>query len=166
MAASRFFTCAYAPTAELSLVNSVHLNPADAQSAYVNIANCVYRAVPHASVERGEIAMNAVQRRMARARAGGPVEVWEFMIPVYRPFTIGAVTIEARFLKTSTTRIRDVAELTAATKAALMGDVLTFGQSIVIKFFDSDILLWIKSDVKGLVDEQTEIEIDWRDDNV
>lgn len=166
MASSRLFTCTYAPTAELSLVNSVHLNPADAHSAYVDIAGFVYRAAPHASVERGQVAMNAAQRRMARARVGGPVEVWDFIIPVSRPFTIGAVTIEARFLKTSTTRIRDMAELTAATRTALMGDVLTFGQSIVIKFFDSDILLWVKSDVKGLVNEQTEIEIEWRDDNV
>ena len=148
------------------MANSVHLNPQDARTPYVNISNFVYRAVPHPDVEKGHIALNAIQRRMAKTFPGNRVEVWEFLVPISRDFSIGAVTIEAQFLKRSSNRIADLTSLANAVRSELMGDVLTFGQSIVIKHLDANILLWVKSNVRGIVTTQTEIGIDWRDDNV
>lgn len=166
MVSPQILVCANAPNPELALANSVHVNPEDARTSYVNISNFVYRAVPHPDVAKGRIAMNAVQRRMAKTFAGNPVEVWEFMVPMSRDFSIGAVTIEAQFLKRSSNRIADLTSLANAVRSALMGDVLTFGQSIVIKYLDDNILLWVKSNVRGIVTVQTEICIDWRDDNM
>lgn len=156
--------CAYAPNSELALNNAVHVNPVDARSPYVSIGNFVYRAVPHPDVEPGHIGMNAIQRRMARTFAGKLVPVFEFLIPISREFTITAVTIEAQFVKPMT-RTFDLTHLANAVRSTLMGDVLTFGQSIVIQYQESNILLWIKSDVRGLVTAQTEIGINWLDDN-
>jgi hypothetical protein len=59
----------------------------------------------------------------------------------------------------------DLTHLANSVRFALMGDVLTFGQSITIKHYDADILLWVKSNVRGLVTDNTEIGIDWRTDN-
>jgi vesicle-fusing ATPase len=166
MVSPQVLICTNAPNSELALANSVHVNPADARTPYVNISNFVYRAVPHPDVEPGHIALNAIQRRMAKTFPGNRVEVWEFLVPISRDFSIGAVTIEAQFLKRSSNRITDLTSLANAVRSALMGDVLTFGQSIVIKHLDDNILLWIKSNVRGIVTTQTEIGIDWRDDNV
>lgn len=156
--------CVYAPNSELALNNAVHVNPVDARSPYVSIGNFVYRAVPHPDVEPGHIAMNAIQRRMARTFAGNLVPAFEFLIPISREFTIPAVTIEAQFVKPMT-RTFDLTHLANAVRSTLMGDVLTFGQSIVIQYQESNILLWVKSDVRGLVTAQTEIGINWLDDN-
>jgi len=166
MVSPQFLICTNAPNAELALTNSVHVNPEDARTPYVNISNFVYRAVPHPDVEKGHVALNAIQRRMAKTFPGNRVEVWEFLVPISRDFSIGAVTIEAQFVKGSSKRIADLTSLANAVRSALMGDVLTFGQSIVIKYLDDNLLLWVKSNVRGLVTTQTEIGIDWRDDNV
>lgn len=166
MVSSRFLVCTNALNAELALENRVHVNPEDAYSAYVCIGNFVYRAVPHPDVERNHIAMNAIQRRMARTFAGKNVEVFDFLVPVSRDFTIKAVTIEAQYVKNSSEKeTLDLTHLANSVRASLLGDVLTFGQSIVVKHKDFDILLWIKSNVRGLVTDHTEIGIDWRADN-
>jgi hypothetical protein len=164
MAEPQFLICAYAPNSELALENSVHVNPIDARTPYVGIGNFIYRSVPHPDVEPGHIGMNAIQRRMARTFAGNSVQVFEFLVPVNRDFTISAVTIEAQFVKPME-RTFDLTHLANAVRTSLTGDVLTFGQSIVIQYQESNILLWIKSDVRGLVTAQTEVGITWIDDN-
>ena len=167
MVSTRFLVCTNALNAELALENRVHVNPADAVTPYVTIGNFVYRAVPHPDVERNHIAMNAIQRRMARTFAGNNVEVFDFLVPVSRDFSIKAVTIEADYVKGDTTKPPpELTHLANAVRAALLGDVLTFGQSIVIKHYDNNILLWVKSDVRGLVTDNTEIGIDWHANNV
>jgi hypothetical protein len=167
MAAPQFLTCVNALNAELALENRVHVNPADARTPYVTIGNFVYRAVPHPAVERNHIAMNAIQRRMARAFAGTTVEVFDFYVPISRDFSIPAVTIEAQYVKTLPVKDAvDLTHLANSVRAALMGDVLTFGQSIVIKHNDTNILLWVKSNVRGIITDNTEIGIDWRADNM
>lgn len=166
MTGAKFLTCTNSPNAELALQNCVYVNPIDAGSAYVNIGNFVYRAVPHPEVTRGFVAMNAIQRRMAKTIPGTPVPIWDFGVPVMRNFTIDAVTIEAQFLKPSNQRIPDLTSFANSVRSALVGDVLTFGQSIVIKYLDQNILLWVKSDVRGLVTNTTEVGIDWRNDEM
>jgi hypothetical protein len=79
---------------------------------------------------------------------------------------IAAVTIEAQFVKPASARVTDLTSLANSVRSALLTDVLTFGQSIVIEYMDANILLWVKSNVRGLVTAQTEIGIEWRDDNV
>ena len=158
--------CTNAPNTELALTNSVHVHPTDARTPYVNISNFVYRAVPHPDVEKGHVALNAIQRRMAKTFPGNSVEVWEFLMPISRDFSIAAVTIEAQFVKPASARVTDLTSLANSVRSALLTDVLTFGQSIVIEYMDANILLWVKSNVRGLVTSQTEIGIEWRDDNV
>lgn len=162
---SQFLTCTVAPTSEMALLNNVYVNLCDSRAPYVSIGNFVYRAIPNSDVERNHIAMNAVQRRMARAIPGAGVEVYDFIVPISRDFSIRAVTIEGQFLKPPTTRIRDVSGLVDAIRSGLLGDILTFGQSIVIKYMDANILLWVKSDVRGILTSQTEIEVTWVGDN-
>ena len=167
MASPQYLTCTYAPNAEMAVENRVHVNPSDARSPYVTIGNFVYRAVPHPGIERGQVAMNAIQRRMARTFPGKPVEVFDFFVPITRDFSILAATIEAQHVKCDVTKeIPDLTHLANSVRAALMGDVLTFGQSIVINHNDDNILLWVKSNVRGLVTDHTEIGIDWRTDNI
>jgi len=169
MASPQFLVCTNALNAELALENSVYVNPADARAPYVTIGNFVYRAVPHPGVERNHIAMNAIQRRMARTFAGISVEVFDFYVPVSRDFSIPAVTIEAQYVKNVQTKDAhplDLAHLANSVRAALMGDVLTFGQSIVVEHKAINILLWVKSNVRGIVTNNTEIGIDWRADNM
>jgi len=113
--------------------------------------------------------MNAIQRRMARTFAGISVEVFDFYVPVSRDFSIPAVTIEAQYVKNVQTKDAhplDLAHLANSVRAALMGDVLTFGQSIVVEHKAINILLWVKSNVRGIVTNNTEIGIDWRADNM
>jgi hypothetical protein len=167
MASPQFLVCTNAPSSELALLNSVHVNPQDARSPYVNIGNFVYRAAPNSDVDRNHIAMNAIQRRMAHALPGANVEVSDFLVPVTRDFTVKAVTIEAQFVKPSQTRSMRVLlfDLPNTIRSQLLGDVITFGQSIVINYMDSNILLWVKSNVRGLVTSQTEIGLVWVGDN-
>jgi hypothetical protein len=164
---SMFLTSTCAPTAEMGLLNNVYVNPYDSRAPYVSIGNFVYRSIPNADVDRNHIAMNAVQRRMARAIPGVAVEVYDFIVPISRDFSIRAVTIEGQFLKPSGTRSLRVLlfDLANTIRSQLLGDILTFGQSIVIKYMDANILLWIKSDVRGILTSQTEIEVVWIGDD-
>lgn len=165
---SKHLVCTNAPNAELALTNSVYVNPQDAMSPYVNIGNFVYRAVPHEGVQRSHIALNGAQRRAARALPGTTIEVWDFMVPVSRDFTIRAVTIEAQYLKLEPGRgpPADLTSLANAVRSALVGDVITFAQIIVMKYLDSHLMLWVKSDVRGFVTAQTEVGLEWRSDNM
>jgi vesicle-fusing ATPase len=166
MASPQDLVCVNALNADLAIENRVYVNPANARTAYVCIGNFVYRAVPHPDVERGHIAMNAIQRRVARTFAGQLVEVFDFMVPVGRDYTIKAVTIEADYVKSDKTKeAPDLTHLANSIRAALLGDILTFGQTIVIGHNGDNILLWVKSDVRGLVTDNTEIGVDWRSGN-
>ena len=145
MAHSQMLRSAYALNQDTALDNAVYVHFSNATTPYVNIGNFVYRALPHPDVIPGNVCMNAVQRRHARVyEVGMPVEVFDFHVPVDRDFTISRVTLEASWLKArgAPTELPDMTALVNHVRTHLLGDVLTFGQSVVIKMNDVHILLF------------------------
>jgi len=63
------------PSQAEALTNFVYVHPSDMFSVYVKIHDYVYMCAPHPSVNRGNIALNAVQRRNGKSYVADVIEV-------------------------------------------------------------------------------------------
>jgi vesicle-fusing ATPase len=163
MASPYYLVCVASPSDELALTNCIYVNPVDARSPYVNLGNFTFRCQPLQEIPVGHVALNAIHRRQARIFVGSSVELWDFFIPVSREFSIKAVTIEACSRQILPKVAPDLACLASNIRTNFAGHVLHFGQSILMRYGEADILLWVKSDVRGLLTERTELMVEWRD---
>jgi hypothetical protein len=154
-----YLKCVASPSEELALTNCIYVNPVDARTPYVNLGNFIFRCQPLASIAPGSVALNAIQRLQARTFEGAHVEMWEFLIPVARDFSIASVKIEA----CGTHRPADLSSLANNIRTNLTDHVLYFGQSISMRYEENDILLWVKSNVRGLVTGRTDLMVEWRE---
>lgn len=146
--------------ADLAVSNSLYCSIEDARWPYVSVGNFIYRFVPHAEIPKGHVALNPFQKMHARAATGIPVEIWPFQFPTDRDFTLKMMTVEARWLAQGLSA-PDLTHFANTLRSQLVGSVMTFGQSIRVRFGDDDVLIWVKSDVRGVVTSQTQIGVEW-----
>lgn len=159
---ARTFVIANAPSRDEAMTNFVYVNPSDARTAYVTLGvdGYVYRCCPHAGVDIGRIALNAVQRRNIGKFAGDPVNIWDFMVPM-RDFVIKACTLHAEWLKTGPAVPGDFTSIANNFRTQFSGHVLSKGQKLILKYDDELILFTVRSEVKGLITMQTELGVEF-----
>ena len=161
---ARTFEIINMPSNDEAMSNYVYVNPYDARAPYVTVGEgYVYRCCPHADIEPGHVALNAIQRRILVKFVGDTVALTDFMIPM-REFTIKAVTVEVEWLKN--TDAADPMELQALAnsfRAHHAGHVISKGQRLIVSHKGKMVLCTVKSQVKGLVTMQTEVGVDFHD---
>jgi len=147
------------PSEAEAMKNTVYTSPQDALGPYVTIGSFVYRCSPHQDVEPGHLAMNAVQRRAARVFTGDAVQVSEFLVPM-RNFHVDAVTICAEWTS-SKAGPPDLTNLANFIRSVLSYQIISYNQPFVLNYGDFPVLATVKSRVRGFVDEQTEVGLEW-----
>jgi hypothetical protein len=159
---ARTFVISNAPSHDEAMTNFVYVNPADARTSYVTLGpgGYVYRCCPHAGVDPGRIALNAVQRRHIVKFAGDPVTVEDFLIPM-RDFQIKACTLHAEWLKTGPAAPGDFTAIANNFRTQFSGHVLAKGQKLILKYDGELLLFTVRSEVKGLVTMQTELGVEF-----
>jgi vesicle-fusing ATPase len=159
---ARTFVIANAPSQDEALMNFVYVNPCDARAAYVTLGEngYVYRCCPHAGVDSGRIALNAVQRRHITKFAGDPVTVEDFLVPM-RDFQIKACTLHTEWLKTGPSAPGDLTAIANNFRNQFSGHVLAKGQKVILKYGGELLLFTVRSEVKGLVTMQTELGVEF-----
>jgi len=159
---ARTFVICNAPSQDEAMTNFVYVNPFDARAAYVTLGEngYVYRCCPHADVESGRIALNAVQRRHIVKFAGDPVTVQDFLIPM-RDFVIKACTLEAEWFKTGPAAPGDFTAIANNFRTQFSGHVLAKGQKVILKYDGELLLFTVRSAVKGLITMQTELGVEF-----
>ena len=156
---ARVFRVQYAPNQEMALTNMVYMNPSDTTSAYVSIGKFVYRCAPHADVRPGNISLNGYQRRSMMKMVNDDVTVSEFLVPM-RDFEIGTLTLQADWLVKSTAPPPDLVELANRFRTEYDGHVISKDQLFVM-YFEDNVYLKVKSDVRGLLTMKTNVGINW-----
>jgi hypothetical protein len=159
---ARTFVISNAPSHDEAMTNFVYVNPADARTSYVTLGpgGYVYRCCPHAGVDPGRIALNAVQRRHIVKFVGDPVTVEDFLIPM-RDFQIKACTLHAEWLKTGPAAPGDFTAIANNFRTQFSGHVLAKGQKLILKYDGELLLFTVRSEVKGLVTMQTELGVEF-----
>jgi len=159
---ARTFVISNAPSHDEAMTNFVYVNPSDARTAYVIIEKngYVYRCCPHADVDPGRIALNAVQRRHISKFAGDPVHVEDFMVPM-RDFQIKACTLHAEWLKTGSAAPGDFTAVANNFRTQFSGHVLAKGQKVILNYDGELLLFTVRSAVRGLVTMQTELGVEF-----
>lgn len=147
------------PSESEAMTNTVYMNPGDARSPYVTIGSFVYRCSPHQDVEPGHLAMNSVQRRAARVFINDLAQVNEFLVPI-RNFHVDAVTICAEWTN-SKAGPPDLTNLANFIRSVLSFHIISYNQPFVFNYGDFPIMAIVKSRVRGFVDEQTEVGLEW-----
>lgn len=155
------FTVSNSPSQECALTGQVYLNPVDSRTPYVSIGFFIYRACPHPTVEVGHVALNAMARRELSVFAGDYIHVDEFLVPMSRSFTVGAVTVCAEYLKSKDGAPTNLQHITNSFRSQMTGFVVTRGQRFVMEFEGETLILTIRSDVRGLITASTEIGLEW-----
>ena len=158
---ARTFEIVNMPSHDEALSNHVYVNPYDARAAYVTVGEgYVYRCCPHAAIEPGRVALNAIQRRILVKFAGDTVDLSDFLVPM-RDFTIKAATVEVEWLKNiDAAAPMDLQGLANTFRSHHTGHVIAKGQRLILSHNDKMVLCTVKSQVKGLVTMQTEIGVD------
>ena len=156
------FVISNAPSQDEAMTNFVYVNPCDAHAAYVTIEKngYVYRCHPHAGVDPGRIALNAVQRRHIAKFAGDPVHVEDFLIPM-RDFQIKACTLHAEWFKPGPSLPGDLTTIANNFRNQFSGHVLAKGQTVLLKYYDHIIMFTVRSATKGLITMQTELGVEF-----
>lgn len=159
---ARTFVIANAPSQDEAMTNFVYVNPCDARAAYVTLGEngYVYRCCPHAGVDPGRVALNAVQRRHIVKFAGDSVTIEDFLIPM-RDFQIKACTLHTEWLKTGPAAPGDFTAIANNFRTQFSGHVLAKGQKVILRYDDAMLLFTVRSQVKGLVTMQTELGVEF-----
>jgi hypothetical protein len=157
---ARTFEIVNMPSHDEAMSNYVYVHPFDARAAYVTMGAFVYRCCPHAAIEPGRVALNAIQRRILVKFAGDTVALTDFLIPM-RDFTVKAVTVEVEWLKnTDADDPMDLQALANTFRSHHAGHVIAKGQRLILSHKGKMVSCTVKSQVKGLVTMQTEIGVD------
>ena len=150
-------TVVYMPSNELATTGYIYVNPSDARAAYVSIGDFVYRCAPHPSVNPGDVALNAIQRRHAAVSAGDEIQIADFLVPM-RDFDIRVLTVQGEWVKLNAAPPpQDLTALANAFRTHFTGQVLAKGQKVLMNYDGNAMLFTIKNDVKGLVTMTTEV---------
>lgn len=159
---ARTFVISNAPSQDEAMTNFVYVSPCDARAAYVTLGENghVYRCCPHASIESGRVALNAIQRRLVNKFVGDPVSIEDFQVPM-REFVIKACTLEAEWLKTGPAVPGDFTAIANNFRTQFSGHILTKGQKVLLNYDDQIIIFTVRSAVKGLITMQTELGVEF-----
>ncbi|KAL6282325.1 hypothetical protein ACE6H2_013254 [Prunus campanulata] len=130
------------PAADLALTNLAYCSPTDLQNFAIpgtrlNLASVgdafVLTVSPHQSIQKGHIALNAIQRRHARVSTGDSVSVSRFVPP--EDFNLALLTLDLEFVKKGTKSEQvDAVLLSNQLKKKFMNQVMTAGQRVSFEF--------------------------------
>ena len=159
---ARTFIITNAPSQDEAMTNYVHVNPSDTRTAYVTLGagGYVYRCCPHAAVEPGHVAINAIQRRLIKKFAGDSVTIEDFQIPM-RDFVIKACTLQAEWLKSGAAAPGDLTSIANNFRTQFSGHVIAKGQKVLLAYDGQFILFTVRSAIQGLVTMQTELGVEF-----
>lgn len=146
---STSLSAASCPSNDLARTNRVFVSPADysafagrgtsSDAVPIQVSTLVYLASPHRATDPGTIGFNAIQRRELRLALGDPVSI----APLPRdPADAVAATFEVDMQSKRAAPIEvEADELTGECAKRLAGHVPTAGQSFVVDFFGTTLIL-------------------------
>lgn len=138
------------PSNDLARLNRIFLNPVDfaalrgsrsSQEEAYTVVNSFfwYIAVPHDAMASGSVGFNAIQRRELRVSLGDNVQLG---VPSKLPPDAAVATFEVDFSsKRAALSEVDAEELKDVSFKRLIGQVPTVGQSFVVDFFGTTLIL-------------------------
>ncbi|CAN8063790.1 unnamed protein product [Agarophyton chilense] len=133
------------PSNDLARSNKVFVNPSDLPSttelAVIN-TKFVYSVASHNAVEPSQVGFNAIQRRELRLAIRDHVEITPFEWPKKTPVECKAATFELDLVSKKASSIElEAEEMTPLCGRNLAGHVPTVGQSFVLDFYGTSVLL-------------------------
>ncbi|GAQ85859.1 vesicle-fusing ATPase [Klebsormidium nitens] len=147
------------PSQDLALSNHAFVNPADAaafaldamdheQKGFVEISGNVLSVRPHDAVEPGGLALNAIQRRDAKASSGESIVVSKFIPPVSN-FALTLLRVSVDFVTRAKAREEqiDAGEASKILQQRLAGQVFTVGQRASFEFRGSNFVFTVTETV-------------------
>ncbi|KAI0560064.1 Aspartate decarboxylase-like protein [Gracilaria domingensis] len=146
------------PSNDLARTNKIFVNPSDLPSttelAVIN-TKFVYVVAAHNAVESSNVGFNAIQRRELRLAIRDHVEITPFEWPKKTPIECKAATFEIDLVSKKASPIElEAEELSPLCVRNFVGHVPTVGQSFVLDFYGTSVLLKCSSLVAGTAVER------------
>ncbi|KAK9936373.1 hypothetical protein M0R45_013219 [Rubus argutus] len=122
------------PAADLALTNLAHCSPLDLQTFAIPGTKLNLALIGDSfSIQKGHIAMNAIQRRHARVSSGDSISVSRFTPP--SDFNLTMLTLELEFVKKGTKNEQiDAVALSSQLKERFINQVMTAGQRVSFEY--------------------------------
>lgn len=144
---STSLTVSSCPSNDLARTNALFVNPDDYESVSElatiksTTGTYVYRVQANTQVQPGSLAFNRIQRKELHLGLGDPISATPFTWPTSGPIYAVAATFEVDLAKRGEPIEVDADQLIEQCRRRLDGHVPTLGQSFVIDFFGSSLLL-------------------------
>ncbi|KAM5588225.1 vesicle-fusing ATPase [Rosa sericea] len=152
------------PAADLALTNLAYCSPLDLQTFAIpgtklNLAliadSFVLSVCPHQSIQKGYIALNAIQRRHARVSSGDSLSVSRFTPP--DDFNLTVLTVELEFVKKGTKSEQiDAVALSSQLKKRFINQVMTAGQRVSFEYLGTNYIFTVNQAVRS--EESSSVE--------
>jgi len=136
MSTSFKLSCTNTPGKNLVQSNKVFVSPQDFPSTvYLSIKDCVFIAEPHPQINRGEIALNKIQRQSARISASELLDCSVYQIPTER-FILNSITLDCNFVTPNSVIDPeiDATKFAEHLKKSFNGHVFREGQTFVAEY--------------------------------
>ncbi|PKI69442.1 hypothetical protein CRG98_010145 [Punica granatum] len=149
------------PAAELALTNFAYCSPSDLQNfsvqgtklhlASVGDAFVLSLETAHDAIRPGHIALNAIQRRHARASTGDTISVSRFIPP--ENFYLALLTLDLEFVKRGTkSETIDAVLLANQLRKKFNNQIMTVGQRVSFEHHGNNYIFTVnQADVEGQV---------------
>ncbi|KAH9670888.1 Vesicle-fusing ATPase [Citrus sinensis] len=137
------------PSADLALTNLAYCSPADLLNFRVPNSNLFLASVAgdsfitsHPSVNKGQIALNSVQRRHAKVSTGDHVSLNRFIPP--EDFNLALLTVELEFVKKGSKNEQvDAVLLANQLRKRFINQVMTAGQRVVFEYHGNNYIFTV-----------------------
>lgn len=142
---SNKFNAVSCPSNDLARSNRVFVNPADiAQTSYLATvaSKFIYLVASHDAIQPSCVGLNSIQRREMRLALQDPISVTPFKWRNEIPIVAQAATFEVdQVSKNAAPMEVDAGELATQCKRHMVGNVPSVGQSFILDFFGTSLLL-------------------------
>ncbi|XP_062013149.1 vesicle-fusing ATPase [Rosa rugosa] len=145
------------PAADLALTNLAYCSPLDLQTFAIpgtklNLAliadSFVLSVCSHQSIQKGYIALNAIQRRHARVSSGDSLSVSRFTPP--DDFNLTVLTLELEFVKKGTKSEQiDAVALSSQLQKRFINQVMTAGQRVSFEYLGTNYIFTVNQAVRS-----------------
>ncbi|PRQ28942.1 putative vesicle-fusing ATPase [Rosa chinensis] len=147
------------PAADLALTNLAYCSPLDLQTFAIpgtklNLA-LIADSFVLSSIQKGYIALNAIQRRHARVSSGDSLSVSRFTPP--DDFNLTVLTLELEFVKKGTKSEQiDAVALSSQLKKRFINQVMTAGQRVSFEYLGTNYIFTVNQAVRS--EESSSVE--------
>jgi hypothetical protein len=143
------------PSRAEALTNFVYVNPTEMFSVYLKIHNYVYMCAPHCGVNRGYIALNAVQRRNGQSYVGDVIEVQGYDASGYTRY----IDLSVEPVKGDEDLMVNPQNITDMFQSHFSGHLFRKNQKITMMCADQMLLFTVLDVGRGRMSNTTDIDL-------